>query len=90
MLRAGEAEPPTNGMKSNRDSLEFAALAPVFVGSSVRAAFLEPKEVGSLAKVLVKRMISVFLRSPRQIAVLLPKKIGAFAEVILQTVSCTF
>lgn len=70
--------------------LEFAALAPMFVGSSFRAAFLEPNEVGALAKVVVESVTPVFLRSPRETAVLLPKKIGAFAKVILQTLSCTF
>jgi hypothetical protein len=54
----------------------------VFVGSSFRAAFLEPKEVGTFAKVLVESVMPVFVRSPRRIAVLLPEKIGAFTKTI--------
>jgi hypothetical protein len=62
----------------------------MFVGSSFRAAFLEPKEVGSLAKVLVESVMPVFFRTPRRIAVLLPKKIGALTKDVLQAVPCTF
>jgi hypothetical protein len=70
--------------------LEFAALAPVFIGSSFRAAFLEPMEVGTFAKVLVKSVMPVFFCSPMWMAVLLPNVIGALTKDILQALHCAF
>ena len=78
------------GEKSNKPrnltgiGLEFAALAPVFIGSSFRAVFLEPKEVGTFAKVLVESVAPMFFRSPMRMAVLLPNVIGALTKDILQ------
>ena len=82
------------GRKSNKPrnltgvGLEFAALAPVFIGSSFRAAFLEPKEVGTFAKVLVESVMPMFFRSPMRMAVLLPNVIGALTKDILQALHC--
>jgi hypothetical protein len=81
---------PQQSKKSIGDGLEFAALAPVFIGSSFRAAFLEPKEVGTFAKVLVESVMPMFFRSPMRMAVLLPNVIGAHTKDILQTLHCAF
>ena len=56
----------------------------MFVGSSFGAAFLEPKEVGTLAKVLIQTRMPIFLRPVVRRAVILPQKVGALSKDILQ------
>lgn len=58
--------------------LEFTVPVPVFVRPTLRATLLPPKNVGTLAKMLVMRRMPVFLLAPMRTAVPLPKKIGAF------------
>jgi hypothetical protein len=60
----------------------------VFIGASFRAAFLEPTEVGTFAKVLVESVMPVFFRSPMRMTVLLPNVIGALTKDILQALHC--
>ena len=60
----------------------------MFVGSSFRAAFPEPKDVGTFEKVLVESVMPMFLRSPMRMAVLLPNVIGALTKDILQALHC--
>ena len=79
---------PQQSKKSIGDGLEFAALAPVFIGSSLRAAILEPKKVSTLTKVLVESLMPVFFRPPMRMAVPLPNEIGALTKDILQALHC--
>jgi hypothetical protein len=57
--------------------LKFVGPVPKFVGPSCRGAFLLPKDVRTLAKMLVMSAMPVFIRAPMRTAVRLPKKIGA-------------
>jgi hypothetical protein len=60
----------------------------VFIGSSLRAAILEPKKVSTLTKVLVESLMPVFFRPPMRMAVPLPNEIGALTKDILQALHC--
>jgi len=79
---------PPQSKKSNGIVLEFAALAPVLVGPSFWATFLEPKEIGALTQVLVKSAKPVFYCSPVRMTVLLPNEIGALTNGFLQALQC--
>jgi hypothetical protein len=64
--------------------LKFTGPLPVFVGPPFRTTFLLPKNVSTLAKMLVMSAVPIFLLSPMRTAVLLPKKVGAFANGLIQ------
>jgi hypothetical protein len=57
-----------------RQSISFKVLCPVpvLLRASFRAAFLPPKNIGSLAKMLFVRLMPIFIRSPLMAAVPLP------------------
>jgi hypothetical protein len=46
---------------------------------------MEPKEVGTLAKVLIKRTMPIFFRPALGRAIMLPKKVGTLSKDIFQT-----
>jgi hypothetical protein len=66
------------------ERLKFMGPVPEFVGPPHRAAFLLPKDIRTLAKMLVMSAMPVFLRAPMRTAIQLPKKIGAHSNDMIQ------
>ena len=58
---------------------------PILVGPAFQTTLLLPKNVGTLAKMLVMSAIPVFLRASIRATVPLPKKVGTFANDLVQT-----
>ena len=57
----------------------------MFVSLSCRAALLLPKDVSTLAKMLVMRVIPVFICTLMRTTIHLPKQVGALSNDLIQT-----
>ena len=57
----------------------------MFVSLSCRAVLLLPKNVGTLAKMLVMSAIPVFICTPMRTTIHLPKQVGALSNDLIQT-----
>jgi hypothetical protein len=57
----------------------------MFVSLSCRAALLLPKDVSTLAKMLVMRAIPVFICTLMRTTIHLPKQVGALSNDLIQT-----
>jgi hypothetical protein len=64
--------------------LKFAGSIPELIGSAFRTAFLLPKNVSTLPKMLVAGPMPIFVRTPVRAAVLLPKSMGMFTNVLIE------